>query len=273
VNTEDWEKVLVDATRAAQERVSSVARQGRRGEEVGVGASGDKTLLADRAAEDEILNSLKQVGGVRILSEEAGETGDRRARTLAVVDPLDGSSNFERAIPFYGRASGLVEGDSIEGATLGVVRNLVSGDVYVGVRGKGATKNGRQIRTNARARLAGAVIGMDVSRSPARSVELLAPLVSATKRQVHFGANALELCYLADGRIDAFVDLRGKMRVTDFAAAYLIAREAGALFTDAGGMPVRPELDLGHRFGFVGSASRGLHRQILRLVAASGRKG
>ena len=253
--------------------MSSVARQGRRGEELGVGASGDRTLLADRAAEGEILSALKQVGGVRILSEEAGETGDRGASTLAVVDPLDGSSNFERGIPFYCTAVAMVEGASIDGATLGVVRDLVSGDVYVGVRGKGATKNGRPIRTSARARLAEAVIGMDVSRTPARFVERLAPLVSATKRQVHFGANALELCYLADGRIDAFVDLRGKIRVTDFAAAYLIAKEAGAVFTDAEGAPVRPQFDLEHRFGFVGSASGGLHKEILRLVVASARKG
>ena len=115
-------------------------------------------------------------------------------------------------------------------------------------------------------------MGIDVSRSSVNSVVRLAPLVSATKRQVHFGANALELCYLADGRIDAFVDIRGKIRITDFAAAFLIAKEAGAILTDEAGGPLRPAFDLESRFGFIGSANLGLHKEILRLVRTSGGK-
>ena len=266
MSPEEWERILVGATKRVQRRVNSIAVDGRRGEGVGVGASGDSTILADKRAEDEILSTLERVGGVRVLSEEAGGVGERRARTLAVVDPLDGSSNYEIGIPFYCTSVAIVDGESLEGVALGVVRDLVSGDVYVGKRGKGATKNGRPIRTSGRTSLSEAVVGIDVSRSPADVAMKLAPLMSSVKRQVHFGANALELCFLADGRVDAFVDIRGKIRITDFAAAYLIAKEAGATFTDEGGVPVRPSFDLRHRFSFVGSASISLHKEILSMV-------
>jgi myo-inositol-1(or 4)-monophosphatase len=272
VRPEDLEKVLVAATERVQEKVSSIASQGRRRERVGIGASGDKTLLADKAAEDEILRALKDAGHLRILSEEAGMVGEERARTLAVVDPLDGSSNFETGIPFYCTSVAVVEGDSLDEVALGLVRDLVTGDVYVGRRGKGATKNGEPIRTTESVKIQDAVIGVDVSRGSADMVRMLAPLASGVRRQVHFGANALELCFLADGRIDAFVDVRGKIRITDFAAAYLIAKEAGAVFTDSKGKPLRPKFNLEDRFGFVGSASTGLHKEILRLIQTSARK-
>lgn len=272
MNGSDWERLLVDATEEVRAKVSSVDLEGGRRTAVGVGAAGDKTLLADKAAEDVLLEALARGGRVRILSEEAGRKGDRDAQTLAVVDPLDGSSNYEKGIPFYCTSVALAEGESLDDISLGVVRDLVSGDVFVARRGKGATKNGKPIRASATAKLAEAVVGMDVSRSSAESAWGLAPLMSRAKRQVHFGANALELCYLADGRIDAFVDVRGKIRITDFAAAYLIAREAGAVFTDADGREVRPAFDLGHRFSFVASANWALHKEILRLCGTSARK-
>ncbi len=268
MSAEEWERVLLDATARVRQKVASVARGGRHGEEVGVGASGDKTILADKEAEDEILAAVERVGRVRILSEDAGEIGEREARTLAVVDPLDGSSNFEIGIPFYCTSVAIVEGSSLDAISLGVVRDLVTGDVYVGRRGKGATKNGKAIRTNGEADLARAVVGVDVSRSSVGSIQRLAPLVSAAKRQVHFGANALELCYLADGRVDAFVDIRGRLRITDFAAAYRLAKEAGGVFTDAEGKEVRAAFDLKQRLRFIGSASTVLHKEILRIIEA-----
>ncbi len=271
MNESDWEKLLVDATDRVRNKVAAVGLEGR-GTTVGVGASGDKTLLADKAAEDVLLEALGEGSGVRILSEEAGLKGKRGAQTLAVLDPIDGSSNFEKGVPFYCTSVALVEGESLGGIKIGVVRDLVSGDVFVGRQGRGATKNGRPIRTSRTTNLAEAVVGIDLSRSSAEGVVGLAPVVSGAKRQVHFGANALELCDLADGRIDAFVDLREKIRITDFAAAFLIATEAGAIFTDADGGEVRPAFDLEHRFAFVASANRALHKEILRLCKTSARR-
>ncbi len=266
MNHVEWEAVLLDATERVWRKVSALARHGDRGRTVGIGAAGDRTIHADKVAEVELLKALKGLGGVRVLSEEAGRVGDATAGTLAVVDPLDGSSNFEKGIPFYCTAAAMVEGDSLNDITLGVVRDLVTGDAYVARRGKGTTKNGRQIRTSGAKRPQEAVVGIDLSRASPRVVAELARLASGVKRQVHFGANALELCYLADGRMDAFVDLRGSIRVTDFAAAYLVASEAGAVFTGADGKGLDPKFDLEQRLSFLASANPALHKEILELA-------
>ncbi|MDE1853729.1 MAG: fructose 1,6-bisphosphatase [Thaumarchaeota archaeon] len=268
----EWEKILLAATERVRQRVSPLAKREGRGRTVGTGAAGDRTIFADKLAEDELLKAITKIEGVRVLSEEAGAVGDR-GHTLAVVDPLDGSSNFERGIPFYCTSVAIVDGDSIEDVTLGVVRDLVTGDAYVGRRGGGATKNGKRIRTSKTVEPAHAVVGVDLSRSPPGLVSGLAPLVAGVKRQVHLGANALELCYLAEGRVDSFIDLRGRIRITDFAAAYLIAKEAGAEFTGPDGKELKPEFDLKHRFSFVASANATIHKEILELCKEAAPRG
>ncbi len=262
---EEWEKLLLSATERVRGRVAPLSRKGGRGRTVGQGASGDRTIYADKAAEDVILKALSRAE-VRVLSEEAGLVGGKGTATLAIVDPLDGSSNFERGIPFYCTSVAIAEGDSLDSVAVGVVRDLVTGDVYSAVRGRGARKNGREIGTSRETELSKAVVGIDLSRGGRGNAERLAPLVGAVKRQIHLGANALELCYMAEGRSDAFVDVRGRIRITDLAAAYLIAAEAGAVITGTDGRKLDATFDLSHRLSFVASANENLHKQILEVV-------
>jgi myo-inositol-1(or 4)-monophosphatase len=259
-----WGPIFAEASRRTQELVSGLAIS-ERGRVIGVGASGDKTLLVDKVAEDEMLMAVADVEGLRILSEEAGTSGNRTARTLMVLDPLDGSANFERGIPFYCTAVAVAEGERLDDIVFGLVRDLVSGDVYSAVKGGGATKNGTPIRASGAVDPAECVVDIDMSRGTPELVAGLGELVRGIRRQVHYGANALEMCLLADGRFDAFVDLRGKMRVTDFAAPYLISKESGAKITEGDGSPLNPALDLAERFSFVAAGNPTLHGRILAL--------
>jgi len=270
VKPEEWEKLLLGATERVRGEVSNLAVGGKRTQPVGVGASGDRTLLADQVAEDVLMEKLLSVAGTRVLSEEAGFKGDPDGDTLAIVDPLDGSSNFARGIPFYCTSVAVIEGDTLQDVKVGVVRDLLTGDVYHAIRGKGTKKNGIQVHTRQVADLSRAVLGIDVSREDSERVARLAPLISAASRQVHFGANALELSYVSDGTVDAFVDLRGKIRITDLAAAYLVASEAGATISDPQGNQLEAVFDLKHRLSFVASANLHLHKEILRLCGPDG---
>jgi myo-inositol-1(or 4)-monophosphatase len=270
VKPEEWEKLLLGATERVRGKISTVARRGERGKSVGIGASGDRTLLADKVAEAELMKTLIGVTGTRVLSEEAGFRGDPDGNTLAVVDPLDGSSNFARGIPFYCTSVAVVEGNSLEDIEVGVVRDLVTGDVFHAVRGKGTKKNGAPVHASRVTDLSGAALGIDISRGSSRLIGRLAPLISAIGRQVHFGANALELSYVSDGTIDAFVDVRGEIRITDLAAAYLVAAEAGAEISDVRGRQLSAVFDLEHRLSFVASANAHLHKEILRVCGATG---
>lgn len=258
-----WEKLLSEATGEAQRSVSRVAAGRDCGLVVGTGASGDKTLLADRRAEEELSRALLRVEGMKLLSEEAGSMGDPRSRTLAVIDPLDGSSNFRRGLPFYCTSVAIVEGRGLRGVRFAMVRNLVNGDVYFAAKGEGASKNGRRIRTTKGGELRESVLGIDLSGASGAVILGLAPLLSGAKRVVHYGANALELCLLAEGKIDAFVDVRGRMRITDIAGGYLIAREAGAAISLVREPRLAPELSLETRFSVVASANRAMHGAIV----------
>ncbi|MGD0395510.1 MAG: inositol monophosphatase family protein [Nitrososphaerales archaeon] len=265
----DWTNLLSDATERVQKSVLEIVASKDTRLIVGTGAAGDKTLLADRRAEDDLLSVLLRVEGLKVLSEEAGHRGDAKANLIAVVDPLDGSANFERGIPFYCTSVAIADGPMIQDVFFGIVRDLVTGDLYLSEKGNGAMKNGETIRVSNPLELSESVAAMDLSRAQVELLRDLSPLMSRVKRQVHYGANALELCYLAEGRIDAFVDIRKRMRITDFAAGYLIATEAGAVITDEAGRELRWKLDLSERAACVGSANARLHNQILELLPPS----
>jgi len=244
-----------------------VAQRGDASKALEVGASGDITLRADREAENALFRVLDSIDGLRIVSEEAGNRGDPNAPLVAVVDPLDGSSNFARGVPFYCTSVAIADGDSLGSVVFGIVRNLLNGDVYWAEKGRGCTKNGRRLTASGVSTLGDAVLDLDLSRGPPELTARTGSLISAAKRQVHFGANALELCFLAEGRVDAFVDLRKMMRTTDFAAAYLISGEAGAVVTDLQGRILDPKLNLAARFPVVAAGNGALHEKILSLVS------
>jgi myo-inositol-1(or 4)-monophosphatase len=263
----DWESILLEAAKSAEKAVTKVSNSRERSRTVGIGASGDTTLVADRDAEAAILDVLSQAGESKILSEERGVVGAKDAKWNVLVDPLDGSSNFERGIPFYCTSIAVLEGNRIRDAKYAVVRNLVNGDVYFAGRDTGATKNRKEIRTSHTSSLGSSLLTVDMCRARSGIVKRLAPLIASAKRQIHLGANALELCFIAEGRVDGFVDVRGRMRVTDFGGGYLIVRGAGGIVTREDGDELDPRLNLTDRFSYIAAANRALHRQLLRSLA------
>ncbi len=268
-----WESLLGEATERARLKISEVVLRGERSRFLGTGASGDRTLVADHDAEEELFRALSGVSGLRILSEEAGHRGDPKANHVALIDPLDGSSNFERGIPFYCSSVAIADGKELANISHALIRDLVTGDIYYAERGKEATKNGRKLRTSTTKNPSSAVVGIDISMAERATMRRLEPLIGEAKRQVHYGANALELCYLAEGRIDASIDLRKRMRITDFAAGYLIAKEAGATIAGDGSAGLRPAFDLKDRFSYFATANPTLHRKVLRLCKGAGVAG
>jgi myo-inositol-1(or 4)-monophosphatase len=94
----------------------------------------------------------------------------------------------------------------------------------------------------------------------------LTRLIEETKHIRHFGANALELCYVADGTTDAFVDIRGKLRATDVAAGFLIIKEAGGTITTPEGHLLDVKLDPKQKIKFIAAGNTQIHKTILSLI-------
>lgn len=266
----EWESLLREAAERVQVVRDRLVSSKRGTEKLGQGAGGDVTMRVDEEAEEEIIALIRQKGDVRLVAEEHGESGPRGARWTAVIDPIDGSSNFERGVPFYCTSIAILDGNRLDHAKCGLVRNLVNGDTYYAEAGARATKNGAEIWTSDVEDLREATLGIDLSRTTLPVVRSLNELVASIKRQMHFGANALETCFLAEGRLDGFVDVRGRIRIMDLAAGYLIAKQAGAVFSDEKGGALNPPITVNERFSAVGGANQLIHGRILAALKRRG---
>jgi myo-inositol-1(or 4)-monophosphatase len=110
-------------------------------------------------------------------------------------------------------------------------------------------------------------VGLDLNSYKAKAIApQLTDLIQKTRHIRHFGANALELCYVADGTTDAFIDIRGKLRTTDMAAGFLILKEAGGTITSPEGHALDVKLDPTQKIKFIASGNAQIHKTILSLV-------
>ena len=217
-------------------------------------------LAADAAA-----LAVLAPAGVAVLSEESGlhspatfSTGADRDEPLGitvVVDPLDGSTNASRGVPWF--ATSLCAVDA-EGPRAALVVNLVSGDRFEAVRGGGARRNGVAIAPSGCRRLDRAVVGL--SGFPAHHL--------GWRQYRALGAAALDLCAVACGVLDGYVDCSVDAHGTwDYLGAMLVCIEAGAVVIDAHGRDL-VVLDHGARRTPVAAATGELLDE-LRLARAT----
>ena len=224
-------------------------------EPIGRGAGGDITMMVDRVAEDAVLAVLEGSGRpLRLISEELGVRDlNGGGGPVLVVDPIDGSLNAKRGLPFFATSIALAGGPAIGDVTLGVIRDHGSGEEWIGRRGRGATVDGRPVDATAPTGDRPLELLMIEGSYPDRLGPAAAALEGRVGRIRALGSLALSLCHTAGGRGDAMVGL-GPGRSIDIAAAQLVASEAGLIV----GLP-RPadlpgmSLGLEARFHVVGA--------------------
>ncbi len=238
--------------------------------DLGRGAGGDAMKLVDLAAEKAIVEVMLEHGvSFTLISEESGvkEYGAQAKNCYITTDPIDGTTNLVRGLPFYCSSIAISEKRELSGVYAAMVTDLYHGRTYTVVKGKGAFRDGERISTSILASLEEAVIGMDLNTYKVKEIApRLTELIGQTKHIRHFGANALELCYVADGLTDAFVDIRGKLRTTDVAAGFLMVKEAGGTITTPEGHPVDAPLDPKQKVSFIASGNLQIHKTILGLI-------
>ena len=181
---------------------------------------------ADHAAELEILRRLRRYDRtIPILAEESADRTLRKAERLWVVDPLDGTLNFSRAIPFYCVAIAYVEDGRVRAAAVHAPR---TGELFVAHEGGGATLHAVKIAVSDVSRASDAFAVTSLAfKAASRPGSRFAALNATVARLRVIGSAALEVCYVASGKFDLFV--HEALAPWDIAAAGLIAREAGAV--------------------------------------------
>jgi len=232
---------------------------------VRMGADGTPTKSIDRAAEDAVLAKLRASGmGFRVLSEEIGEVivGEKPDYFLH-LDPLDGTFNAINGIPFFSVSIFLSRGD----CHFGYVCDLHSHKRYYAESGRGAWEEpGDRLRVSRNEDLKNFSISAYTLRP---NTARIAGVGDKVRRIRTLGSTSLEMALVASGRLDAFVDLRGMLRVVDVAAGKLILEEAGGLITDREGQKLHLDGNMWQRTDLIGSNGM-RHGELLKLIGGVG---
>ena len=214
----------------------------------GMGADGTPTLGIDRIAEDSIMAMLESMGNpFNILSEEKGFVDFGRDETL-IIDPIDGTYNAIRGVPFYS-VSLAISGGSMSDTTHAYILNLSTGEEFHAEKGKGAYRNGRRMRTRSFS-MDDSIFSVMLGR---RAHEDSYRIARMPKRLRSMGSASIEIAYVASGSLDMYYyrGVTGGLRVVDIAAASLILREAGGEVYNHELIPLDMELDVRDRTSVV----------------------
>ena len=237
---------------------------------LGVGAGGDVMKPVDLAAETAIVDTLQQHDiSFTLISEESGikKFGAKPEECFLTVDPIDGTTNLMHGLPFFASSIGVSNKPEIADVYAGMVIDLAHDVTYTAFKGEGAYRNRKKMETSKTVSLDEAVIGLDLNTFKSKTVvPKVTTLIENTKHIRHYGANALEICYVANGLTDAFIDLRGKIRTTDIAAGFLIVKEAGGVVTTPDNQTLNVKLDPTQKLSFIASGNLQIHQKIVSLV-------
>jgi myo-inositol-1(or 4)-monophosphatase len=221
--SEDWLAVCRAATDDVRGVLRDLPTRTEREPVVGDGVGGDETTAVDAAAERVILERLRAIDGATIVSEEVGVLeGDGPLRV--VVDPIDGSLNAKRGIPFFSLSIAVAEGETMDDVVFAFVHDFGSEEEWTAERGGGARLNGEPLG-DLRPKEEIEILSFEATLTSSVA-EKAAQMVGVAYRLRIMGSLALSLCHLAAARVDAVCSLKAA-RAVDIAAAQLLVTEQG----------------------------------------------
>jgi myo-inositol-1(or 4)-monophosphatase len=219
----------------------------------------DLVTEVDHQSEELLLGEIQRLfPGHQIVSEEAGLVPGRPGDQW-YVDPLDGTVNYAHGIPIFCVSIGYAQHGVIR---LGVIYDPMRDELFAAGRGQGATMNGRRLQVSRATELQRSLLTTgfpyDLWSSPNNNLEFYARFSRLTQGVRRMGSAALDMCYVAAGRVDGYWEV--SLKPWDVAAGGLIAAEAGATVTSLDGKPdyVTPPCSML-------AASAGLHEKMMAV--------
>ena len=259
------------------------------GTEIKIGADGTPASYIDQIAEEKIVNILKNADVLSyLISEEVGElklgkgtkriikltqelkrtdlTEEETPKFIFLIDPIDGTSNAIKEIPAYAISIAIAEVNqgrlaTINDVELGFVYNLANGNFIEAEKGKGCHLNNEPLTPSTNVQINRMTLGGFTKSGTSEASKL----VDRARRMRVLGSVVLELSYVASGRYDAFLDLRGS-RIIDIAAGKLILDETGCIITDKYGHKLNNVLSIYEKSIVVAANNKEMHQQIIDIL-------
>jgi myo-inositol-1(or 4)-monophosphatase len=216
--------------------------------------------LADKRAEEMLYSDLaKARPGYGFIGEEGGMREGADSTHTWIVDPLDGTTNFLHGIPQFAIAIALAR----EGTVIaGVIYNPANDELYIAERGKGAFLNDQRLRVAGRRELSECVIACGLPHIGRGDHELALREMAALQNKIagfrRFGAAALDMAFVAAGRLDGFWERN--LSPWDIAAGQIVVREAGGIVSGIEGH------DDALRSGNVVCGNEYVHAELVKIL-------
>ncbi len=270
--SDEMAKTLVEIALQIRERVRDYIKTDKTfGEEIAY-RSRDVTRKMDMFSEKALDEALISHGiCARVVSEELGERivpMNRKPECTLVFDPIDGSTNLVLGVPYYCvsiACSSKTRDVAFDDVEIGVVCDA-GGKTYSAVKGKGAFLNGKRLmrRKISKHKPVMAIYTYGAGKVPRGIIELEKSVIVRI-----FGAMALDLCLVADGRFDAVIDTRDLISGYDILAGALILKEAGGQITDIKGNKLNKEVSASG-FPLIATLDRKVHSEIVEKLKIRG---
>ena len=278
--------ILIESSKNVYSEIKDLLGTSEGASKISLGAGGDISRKIDIVAETAVINTIKSnnispviIGeecGIVNLSNSSSSSSNNNNKGFVIMDAVDGTTNAIRGIPFSCCSLAFANEFKLSSVTDAVVLDLFTGDIYSSSKQKGSFFNNKKISVRNEKDFSSitsledfksmdVLIGTNVSGVPPNILDEISKVISFSSHIRHFGANALELCYFARGFMDAYIDIRGKIRSTDMAAAYLIAKEAGGKLYSSNGQELDSELGLKNKLSFYAVSNK----KIFDLIKSS----
>jgi len=259
--------IIAEALKLGREALRDALRS-YGGEIYGRGAYGDLTFKFDIVVEDAIIKYLREkIPSSTIISEEKGVIEASAPEYFILIDPVDGSKNASRGIPFYASSIVVSKSPRISDIIAAGLIDHVSGDLYLGERDVGVLVNGERPRLSQVKSLKDAIMLIDHASFKAESPEVRAwaiKLLSSLKASRFLASAGLEIAYILSGRVEGFACLGKSLKLMDFLASTYLLELAGGSFKISDS---EKTLSLMDRRGFsvIATANQELLEEVLRL--------
>ena len=259
------------------------------GAEVKTGADGTPTSFIDQVAEEKIVTILKnadvysylvseEIGEVKLgkgtkrrinLTQELKRTDlkeDETPKFIFLIDPVDGTTNAIKKIPAYAISIAIADVNqghvaTINDVELGFLYNLANGNFFEAEKGKGCKLNNKKVKPSKVIKVNQMTLGGFTKSGTSEASKL----VDSARRMRVLGSVVLELSYVASGKYDAFLDLRGS-RIIDIAAGKLILEEAGGIITYKYGQKLNNVLSIYEKAIVVAANNEIMHKQMIDIL-------
>lgn len=260
----DYIAIIEEALRKGKEAFSLGTHK-----QVGYGAYGDVSYDNDKIVEKEISSFiLSKIPDAKIITEESGLIGKEDAKTTILLDPVDGTTNSVRGLPFYCSAIAIAEGNRFKDIVASGVMSFVSKDLIVSQKGKGVFHNKKVCSLSSNRKLRSALICMDIKSNGKIVVdrERFAKLVDLIKYPRALGAAALEIAFVACGIVDAYIEARKNLRAFDCLPSLFMIKENKGFIKSFDNDLNDFELSDKRRLAFLAANSEELGKEILELI-------